>query len=269
MADELFRKLEFSNDEREEVKKIIRGIYDSLLFRKISFLMPLTNEKREIKKMEFLKQDIDDYRLFMIYCFNNFTELQRAKTDSNDEMRFFSVPIEGILDDFYNKLIAKKNLLSEERIELLQKKFHRCYKSTELLYSSMMSKIERTCVKILSMTIIRDPVKLSIIMNFIFNTVNLAETDLMSSIVDDKKNDDDKSNKNPCDANKYLGIDWTFLGLFDELPEECSEIEDSTKISIVGPVKLQSKDISKTVVSGGSIHKSRKRKRHIKSKTRR
>lgn len=260
MADELFEKLGFSNDEQEKVKKIVKCIYAGLLFRKATTLIPLDSKKRQAKRVDFLKQDIDDHRLFMIYCYNNFVELQVSKDskdskgskDSKDELRFFTAPIEGILeyDDFYKKLLIKQKKMDklmsiEDRIEELQKKTKKSYKKTELMYADMMAKIEKTCQKVLTLISTKDPVKLTTVMLFIFDTVHITQTELIGSIVDKVQDegegkDEVKDKGNPCDANKYLGVDFSFLGLFDELPEECESKKESTKISIVGPVNVQS-----------------------------
>jgi hypothetical protein len=84
----------------------------------------------------------------------------------------------------------------------------------------------------------------------------------MDSAVDKGKSEDDKTEGNktegnktegnktegnktkgykgdPCNANKYLGIDLSFLGFFDALPEECELKKESTKISIVGPIEVR------------------------------
>jgi hypothetical protein len=262
MADELFKKLNFSISEREKVKKIVKGIYAGLLFRKATTLIPLDSEKRQAKRMDFLKQDIDNHRLFMIYCYNNFTELQLSKNskDSKDELRVFTVPIEGILenDDFYKKLLKKQKNMDElmsigDRIEKLQQKTKKSYNPTELMYADMMAKIEKTCKKVLTLIGIKDPVKLSIIMLFIFDTVHITETELINSVIDKVKDEGEGKDKgDPCDANKYLGIDFSFLGFFDKLPEECQSKNESTKISIVGPVELHGLDGLKVQSTDGS-----------------
>lgn len=276
MADELFKKLNFSISEREKVKKIVKGIYTGLLFRKATTLIPLDSEKRQAKRMDFLKQDIDDHRMFMIYCYNNFVELQLSK-DSKDELRFFTVPIEGILesDDFYKKLLKKQKNMDElmsigDRIEKLQKKTKKSYRATELMYADMMAKIEKTCQKVLTLISTKDPVKLTTVMLFIIDTVHITQTELIGSIVDkvqDKVQDEGegKDKGDPCDANKYLGIDFSFLGFFDKLPEECESKNESTKISIVGPVELHGLDGLKVQTKvGGS--KTRKHKNAKKAK---
>jgi hypothetical protein len=249
MADELFKKLNFSISEREKVKKIVKGIYAGLLFRKATTLIPMDSEKRQAKRMDFLKQDIDNHRLFMIYCYNNFVELQLSK-DSKDELRVFTVPIEGILENdiFYKKLLKKQKNMDElmsigDRIEKLQYKTKKSYKPTELMYADAMAKIEKTCKKVLTLIGIKDPVKLSIIMLFIFDTVHITETELINSVIDKVQDEGEGKDKgDPCDANKYLGIDFSFLGFFDKLPEECQSKNESTKISIVGPVELHGLD---------------------------
>ena len=126
LDNELLEKMKFSSGEQGKVKKIVKGVYDSLLFRKASILIPLDSEKRQPKRMDFLKQDIDDYRLLMIYCYNNFTEMQGTPVQGT-ELRFFTVPIEGVLesDEFYKKLLTKQNesmMPVEDRIAKLQKK---------------------------------------------------------------------------------------------------------------------------------------------------
>ena len=279
MADELFKKLNFSIVEREKVKKIVKGIYTGLLFRKATTLIPLDSEKRQAKRMDFLKQDIDDHRMFMIYCYNNFVELQRSK----DELRFFTVPIEGILeyDDFYKKLLKKQKNMDElmsigDRIEKLQKKTKKSYRATELMYADMMAKIEKTCQKVLTLISTKDPVKLTTVMLFIIDTVHITQTELIGSIVDKVQDEGEGKDKgDPCDANKYLGIDFSFLGFFDKLPEECKSKNESTKISIVGPVELHGLDGSKVQSTDGSkepkvqtkVGGSKTRKRKIPSKT--
>ncbi len=238
MADELFEKLQFTVDEREVIKKMVKDIYGSLLFRKAVYLLPLEKEMREKQRMQFLKQEIDNNRLFMIYCFNIFAELQSVRmADSKDELRFFSTPIENVLetDDFYNKLIHKKNLPIGDRIAILQKKTKRSYKATQLLFADAFAKIEKTALKILHLVNIRDPFKLSVIMLFVINTLSIAETELMDSVLDKKEPE------NPCDANKYFGKDWSFLGIFKPLPNGCQEYMESTKISVVNPIQVTTK----------------------------
>lgn len=249
MADEIFKKLGFSNSEMKKVQEIVKGIYSSLLFRKIGYLMPLSGEDRESKRVEFLKRDIDDHRLLMIYCYNIFAEQMRFNKDSKDPMRFFSMPIEEVLerDDFYKKLILKEKetpLSTDERIGELQKKVNRSFMATKLIYADMLSKIKKTCneiLKIVGDNIGKDSQKLSIIMRFVINSVHIAETDSIAFAVAKKEVKDDDAKKDPCDVNKYLGVDWSFLGLFDELPEECKKKNDSIKISVVDAVKVDTK----------------------------
>ena len=266
MADELFKKLNFSIGEREKVKKIVKGIYAGLLFRKATTLIPLDSEKRQAKRMDFLKRDIDDHRLFMIYCYNNFVELQatpvQETSKSKNELRFFTAPIEGILeyDVFYKKLLIKQKKMDKlmsigDRIEELQNKTKKSYKKTELMYADMMAKIEKTCQKVLTLISTKDPVKLTTVMLFIFDTVHITQTELIGSIIDKDEGegkDEVKDKGNPCDANKYLGVDFSFLGFFDKLPEECESKNESTKISIVGPVELHGLDGSKVQSTDGS-----------------
>lgn len=289
MADELFKKLNFSISEREKVKKIVKGIYTGLLFRKATTLIPLDSEKRQAKRMDFLKRDIDDHRLFMIYCYNNFVELQatpvQETSKSKNELRFFKVPIEGILeyDEFYKVLLKKQKKMDElmsigDRIEKLQKKTNKSYRATELMYADMMEKIEKTCQKVLTLISTKDPVKLTTVMLFIIDTVHITETELISSIIDKDEGegkDEVKDKGNPCDANKYLGVDFSFLGFFDKLPEECESKNESTKISIVGPVELHGLDGSKVQSTDGSkepkvqtkVGGSKTRKHKIPNKT--
>ena len=264
MADELFKKLNFSIGEREKVKKIVKGIYTGLLFRKATTLIPLDSEKRQAKRMDFLKRDIDDHRLFMIYCYNNFVELQatpvQETSKSKNELRFFTVPIEGILeyDEFYKELLKKQKKMDElmsieDRIEKLQNKTNKSYRATELMYADMMEKIEKTCQKVLTLISTKDPVKLTTVMLFIIDTVHITETELISSVIDKVQDEGEGKDKgDPCDANKYLGIDFSFLGFFDKLPEECKSKNESTKISIVGPVELHGLDGSKVQSTNGS-----------------
>jgi len=240
MADELFY---LSDKDKENDARKMKKIYNGLPFRKANTLVPLEGEKRQMKRMEFLKQDIDDYRLFMIYCYNDFTKLQSANQKLDDELRLFSLPIENVLesDDFYKKLIEKhkqQHMTLEDRIAALQEKTKKSYRATEKMYSDMMVKIEKTCKLVLDKVETKDPVELSAIMLNIFDKVHATEIELMSSMVN--KNKEDKGD--PCDANKYLGIDFSFLGLFEKLPEECKLKNESTKISIVGPIKVQSTD---------------------------
>lgn len=114
-------------------------------------------------------------------------------------------------------------------------------------------------------------------MLLIFNTVHDTEIKLMDSAVDKGKSEGDETEDkgDPCDANKYLGIDFSFLGFFDKLPEECVSKNESTKISIVGPVNVQStggfkepnvqsakEPIEQSVVQiGGNISKLKQRQK--------
>ena len=243
MADELY---DFSDKDKENDARKMKKIYNGLPFRKANTLVPLEGEKRQMKRMEFLKQDIDDYILFMIYCYNDFAKLQSANQKMDDELRLFSLPIENVLesDDFYKKLIEKhkqQHMTLEDRIAALQEKTKKSYRATEKMYSDMMAKIEKTCKLVLDKVETKDPVELSAIMLNIFDKVHATEIELMSSM-DDKKKEDKEDKGDPCDANKYLGIDFSFLGLFEKLPEECKLKNESTKISIVGPIKVQSTD---------------------------
>ena len=271
----------FTDEEKEGVKKIVRDIYHSLFFKKLSLLLPLSNEERKEKYPELMVSTINDNYLFMIYCFNNFTETQRAKemqrakgpkdpslpegvsketTQKNENwLRYFSVPIENVLenDEFYSKLIVK-DLPIFDRIAALQKKTRRSFKSTELMYFDMMLKIEETANKVLLSSNTTDPQKLSTIMHFVFDTVRIAQTDLINEITADANV---KLEVDPCDANTYLGVDWSFLGIFDKLPEECIEDDDEeeiTKISIVKPIK---------VISGGKSRKHKNLRRQRKTRT--
>ena len=240
MADELY---DFSDKDKENDARKMKKIYNGLPFRKANTLVPLEGEKRQMKRMEFLKQDIDDYRLFMIYCYNDFAKLQSANQKLDDELRLFSLPIENVLesDDFYKKLIENSEMTPEDRIAALQEKTKKSYRATEKMYSDMLAKIEKTCKLVLDKVETKDPVELSAIMLNIFDKVHATEIELMSSM-DDKKKEDKEDKGDPCDANKYLGIDFSFLGLFEKLPEECKLKNESTKISIVGPIKVQSTD---------------------------
>lgn len=240
MADELFN---LSDKDKENDARKMKKIYNGLPFRKANTLVPLEGEKRQMKRMEFLKQDIDDYILFMIYCYNDFAKLQSANQKMDDELRLFSLPIENVLesDDFYKKLIENSEMTPEDRIAALQEKTKKSYRATEIMYYDMMAKIEKTCKLVLDKVETKDPVELSAIMLNIFDKVHATEIELMSSM-DDKKKEDKEDKGDPCDANKYLGIDFSFLGLFEKLPEECKLKNESTKISIVGPIQVQSTD---------------------------
>ena len=78
---------------------------------------------------------------------------------------------------------------------------------------------------------------------------------LISSVIDKVQDEGEGKDKgDPCDANKYLGVDFSFLGLFDELPEECESKKESTKISIVGPIEVRSTDGSTGNFNMGSNH---------------
>jgi hypothetical protein len=240
MAEELY---DFSDKDKENDARKMKKIYNGLPFRKANTLVPLEGEKRQMKRMEFLKQDIDNYRLFMIYCYNDFTKLQSANQKLDDELRLFSLPIENVLesDDFYKKLIENSAMTFEDRIAALQEKTKKSYRATEIMYYDMMAKIEKTCKLVLDKVETKDPVELSAIMLNIFDKVHATEIELMSSM-DDKNKENKEDKGDPCDANKYLGIDFSFLGLFEKLPEECKLKNESTKISIVGPIKVQSTD---------------------------
>ena len=113
-------------------------------------------------------------------------------------------------------------------------------------------------------------------MLFIIDTVHITETELISSVIDKVQDEGEGKDKgDPCDANKYLGIDFSFLGFFDKLPEECESKNESTKISIVGPVELHGIDGSKVQSTNGfkepkvqtKVGGSKTRKRKIPSKT--
>ena len=117
-ASQILEKLGFTDDEKKKVIIIVKAIYSGLLFRKIAYLMPLENEARQAKRIEFLQKDIDEHRLLMIYCYNQFVK-------KSDDDSVFTVPIEDVLekDEFYNKLIKMESSLSDEdRIEKLQAK---------------------------------------------------------------------------------------------------------------------------------------------------
>ena len=241
-ASKLLEQLGFNEDEKKRVVKIVEGVYSSLQFRKLTYLMPLKKEDRAGKRIMFLQKDIDDYRLFMIYCYNQFVK------DLDNHV--FTVPIDDAIlmkDKVYKKIIISDPPLSEEdKIEVLQRKTNRSFPVTQILYNDMMSKIEKTCEKILDTVgdkIASDPAKLATIMHFVINTVHVAETEAIQLMDTGSQS----VHGDPCDANKYLGVDWSFLGIFGALPKECAEKVDSTKISIVGPVTLQT---SNKIVGG-------------------
>jgi hypothetical protein len=231
-ASKLLEQIGFNPDENKRIVKMVEDVYSSLLFRKLTYLMPLKKEDRSGKRIEFLKKDIDNHRLFMIYCYNQFVK------DSDNHV--FTVPIDDAIlkkDKVYKKIIISDPPLSEEdQIEILQSKTNRSFPVTRILYNDMMSKIEKTCEKILDNVgdkIASDPAKLATIMHFVIDTVHVAETEAI-----DLMDAGSQGNGDPCDANKHFGVDWSFLGIFDALPKDCVEKVDSTKISIVGPVTL-------------------------------
>ena len=248
-ASQILEKLGFTDDEKKKVIIIVKAIYSGLLFRKIAYLMPLENEARQAKRIEFLQKDIDEHRLLMIYCYNQF-----VKNSGDDSV--FTVPIEDVLekDEFYNKLIKMESSLSDEdRIEKLQAKTNRSYKVTEHIYEDMMLKIKMACDVVLKNVGNLDPEKMTVIMHFVFNAVHIAETESISLMDKDKVTIVEKE---PCDAKKYLGIDLSFLGIFDELPKECAIKNDKTilKMRMVEPVR--------TIVGGK--RKTRRRKMYKK-----
>ena len=231
-ASEIMEKLGFTAEEKKKVITIVKAIYSGLLFRKLSYLMPLEKEERQAKRIEFLQKDIDDHRLLMIYCYNQF-----VKNPENDSI--FTVPIEDVLekDEFYNKLIKMESSLSDgDRIEWLQQKTNKSYKVTEKIYDDMMLKIKKACGVVLKKVGELEPVKMTIMMHFVFNAVHIAETESITLMDKDKVTIVEKE---PCDANKYLGIDLSFLGIFDDLPKECAIKNDKTilKMRIVEPVR--------------------------------
>jgi hypothetical protein len=251
-ASEILKKLGFSDDEFNKVKIIVKGIYDSLRWRKINDLFPLKKAEQEPKLNELLRKEIDDYRYLSIYCYNKFAEqmrlLYRDKTTDTPsakrmiQFKNFSQPIEGVLekDEFYRRLLAKEKespLSLNDRIQLLQKKVNKSFMATKLLYADVNGKIQETCERVIGIVGDQDPQKLSVIMRFVFNTVHIAETDAIESIHDNLTKstaNDPPKEEDVCDANVYLGIDWSFLGILKKLPGKCN----TTFISIVDPVKI-------------------------------
>lgn len=241
-ASEILKKLGFSDDEFNKVKIIVKGIYDSLRWRKINDLFPLKPAEREPKLNELLRKEIDDYRYLSIYCYNQFAEQMRLLNQTGDkrmiQFKNFSQPIEGVLekDEFYRRLLAKEKespLSLNDRIQLLQQKVNKSFMATKLLYSDVNGKIQETCERVVGIVGNQDPQKLSVIMRFVFNTVHIAETDAIESIYDNLTKSTPKE-EDVCDANVHLGIDWSFLGILKKLPGKCN-----TKfISIVDPVKI-------------------------------
>jgi hypothetical protein len=259
-ASKLLVQLGFNDDEKKRVVKMVEDIYNSLLFRKLKYLLPLETGERPGKTIDFLKKDIDNHRMFMIYCYNQFVK------QSNDE--YFTVPIDDAIlrnDNVYKRLLNSDPPLSEDdKIEVLQEKTNRAYYVTLEIYNDMMSKIEKTCEKVLDIVgdnIMSDPAKLAIIMHFVIDTVHVAEIDSIDLINTGSEN---KEPGDPCDANKHFGVDWSFLGIFPKLPKECSDKFDSTKISIVGPVTLVQ---SENKIVGGKSRKrvSKRSKRQLRT----
>lgn len=257
-ASKLLEQIGFDNDEKKRVVKMVEDIYTSLLFRKLKYLLPLEKGERAGKRIDFLKKDIDNNRLFMIYCYNQFSK-------TSDQ---FSVPIDDAIlkkDAVYKKILNSDPPLSvEDQIDALQGKINRQYFVTRDIYVTMMSKIEKTCEKILDNVgdnIANDPAKLAIVMHFIIDTVHIAEMDSIELMKKDPVSED-TGPEDVCNANKHFGVDWSFLGIFDKLPKECVEKVDSTKISIVGPVTLVQSD---KIVGGKSRKRGSKgRKRQTK-----
>ena len=251
-ASEILKKLGFSDDEFNKVKIIVKGVYNSLRWRKINDLFPLKPAEREPKLNELLRKEIDDYRYLSIYCYNQFAEqmrlLQRDKTTDTPtskrmiQFKNFSQPIEGVLekDEFYRNLLAKEKespLSLNDRIQQLQKKVNKSFMATKLLYSDVNGKIQETCERVVGIVGNLDPYKLSVIMRFVFNTVHIAETDAIESIHDDLTKstaNEPPKEEDVCDANVHLGIDWSFLGILKKLPGKCN----TTFISVVDPVKI-------------------------------
>jgi hypothetical protein len=259
-ASNPLEKLGFNDDEKKRVVKMVEDIYNSLSFRKLKYLLPLEKGERTGKLIDFLKKEIDDNHLFMIYCFNQFVK------QSNDEYFLVTINDEILMKDkVYKRLLNSDAPLSEEdKIEVLQEKTNRAYFVTRDIYIDMMHKIENTCEKVLEILgddIANDPDKLAIAMQFVFDTVRVAQIDsieIMKKEELEKENEEEEEEEDPCDANRHFGIDWSFLGIFHKLPKECVEkanMADSTKISIVGPVTLVQNE-NKNSVYGG---KSRKR----------
>jgi len=266
-ASTFLKKMEFSDDEKKGIVEMIKDIHDKLQFKKIIQLLPLEISQRPAKQIEFLKEEIANRRKLMIYCYNQVVNKNNQSDDS--ELRAFSVKIdESILkkDKVYKKILEfTPPLLEGDKIEQLQYKIHREYPVTKDVYNEMISKIEKTCKKILEHVgdvIAKDPEKLAFIMLLVIDTVHDAEIKAIPFIndkSDEKETEEAKKTEDPCDANKRLGVDWSFLGIFPKLPNECVEKVDSTKISIVGPVKL----------SGGRTSKKRSTWRHLSKGKRR
>ena len=53
-ASKLLEQLGFNEDEKKRVVKIVEGVYSSLQFRKLTYLMPLKKEDRAGKSIMFL-----------------------------------------------------------------------------------------------------------------------------------------------------------------------------------------------------------------------
>lgn len=250
-ASKLLDQLGFDDDEKKRVVTLVEDIYSSLAFRKIKHLYPLKKGEREEKHVEFLKNDIDEERFFKIYSFNKFVN------ESNDE--YFSVPIDDKIlrnDKVYKRLLNSDAPLSiEDEIEILQEKTNKSYFATLDIYNEIMSKIKKTCEKVLEIVgdnIANDPEKLAIVMHFVIDTVHVAEYDSIEIMK--KKKRDEIEQMDPCDINKKFGVDWSFLGIFPKLPKDCADKKNSTKISIVGPITLVSEK-APNVQTGGKTRR--------------
>lgn len=262
--DDTLQQLGFNAAEKKQVVKMVEDVYSSLSFRKINYLFPLRKRQRVGKRVEFLKKEIDDKRLFNIYCFNRFVK------DSND--KHFKIPIDDAIlrkDKVYVRLLNLDPPLSEDdKIQVLQEKTKRSYFATLRIYNETISKIKKACETILDIVddnIASDPAKLTTFMRFIIDTVHVAEHDSIGIMQKNielknaqrmKKNTELEEEEDPCDANTQFGVDWSFLGIFPKLPKDCADKKNSTKISVVGPVSV--------VQSGGKT-----RRRGSKDKSRR
>lgn len=259
----LKENLQFSEVEKKGIVRMIKYIHDELALKKASQLLPLEITQRPAKQLELLKEEIDNLRKLMIFCFNEVVDKNNqltkdanasdsnAATDSNadadsnadvddSKLRVFSVKIdESILkeDEVYIKILEFTPPLSEgDKIARLQDKTMRDYQVTQNVYEEMISKIKKTCEKILEIenVNIEDPNKLASIMLSVIDAVHAAEIEAIDHINDKTE---ETEPEDPCDANKRLGIDWSFLGIFSKLPEKCDP--KVVRMRLIEPVPIE------------------------------
>lgn len=221
--EKILRKLRFSDIDVKKVEKLVENLYDGLKLRRIHYLIKILKSSRNTKQALFLKEEIDkDYYNYIyfynefakemcrLYCGDSANEENVGKTESdhknvqdkkkyreNLHLKSAINPIEGILDEnvFFKKLnklendVDAKPLTFDQKISLFNKYNKISFMKMKIRYFKMSEDIKSTCEKIIEIggEKAKDPKIFPYYIRYIINSIHIAETRALESIVEKKQ----------------------------------------------------------------------------------